>query len=298
MKNIALLTWWTKEREISLKSAESVKNHLTKEHKVDVFVLPEDIHSFIKNYQKYDITIPISHWAYIEDGRIIGLLEIMEKPFLFSGAEAHSICMNKYLTNMIAKDLWLRTPEHFLIQQINDIPACKIKGKVFVKPNHWWSSIDIGIFKNIDEGKKLIQEILQYDDVIIQKAIIWREFTVSIIGDYDKKIIPIAVTEIVTTRDFFDFKAKYERAETKEITPAKIDKKMKKELERMSISIYKRLKLRTLSRIDFMYSKGKFYFLEANSIPGLTGESLVPQALTYYGYESLGEFLEESMRNI
>ena len=73
---------------------------------------------------------------------------------------------------------------------------------------------------------------------------------------------------------------------------------MKKELERMSISIYKRLKLRTLSRIDFMYSKGKFYFLEANSIPGLTGESLVPQALTYYGYESLGEFLEESMRNI
>ena len=139
---------------------------------------------------------------------------------------------------------------------------------------------------------------VKYDDVIIQQAIKGREFTVSVIGDYNKKVKPIAVTEVVTSREFFDFAAKYQWAGTEEITPAQIDKKMQTALEKMSMVIYKRMKLRTLSRIDFLYSKGKFYFLEVNTIPGMTDKSFLPQALAYHGYKSLGEFLEESIKNI
>lgn len=295
---IALITWWTKEREISLKSAKNIEVHLAKKHKVDIFILPEDVHKFIKSYDKYDLVVPISHGEYIEDGRIIGLLEIMKKPFLFSGSEAHSICMNKYLTNLVARDLGFTVPQDCLIQNRDDSKKCKIKGNIFVKPNHWWSSIDMWVFDNITKAKTFIQKVLKYDDVMIQQAIKGREFTVSVVGEYDKKITPIAVTEVITSREFFDFAAKYQRAETQEITPAKIDKKMQTALEKMSVTIYKRLKLRTLSRIDFMYSKGKFYFLEVNTIPGMTDKSFLPQALAYHGYKSLGEFLEESIKNM
>jgi len=236
--------------------------------------------------------------SYIEDGKIIGLLEIMGKEFLFAWSEALCLCMNKYLTNMVIKDLWFTVPQDFLIQHIDDIKICKIKGKIFVKPNHWGSSIDIGIFDNINKAKALIQTILEYDDVIIQQAVKGREFTISVIGDYNKKVTPIATTEIITSRDFFDFEAKYEWKDTQEITPAEIDKKMQTTLEKISVTIYKKLKLKTMSRIDFIYSKGKFYFIEVNTIPGMTEKSLVPQALAYHGYESLGVFLEECMREL
>lgn len=298
MKKIALLSGWIEEREISLKSAKNVQKHITKIHKVDIFILPEDINRFIQGYDDYDLIIPVSHGKYIEDGKIIALLEILKKPFLFSWSETHNICMNKYLTSIIAQDLWFTIPQHYLIQDIDDIKTCKIKGRIFIKPNHWGSSIDIGIFDNITKAKKLIQTILKYDDVIIQQAIKGREFTVSVIGDYDKKVIPIAVTEIITARDFFDFKAKYERVETQEITPAKINKKMQTILENISIILYKKLKLKTMGRIDFIYNRGKFYFIEINTIPGMTEKSLLPQALLYHGYESLGEFLEEYIKSI
>lgn len=298
MKNIALLTGWTKEREISLQSAKNIQIHLSKTYKVDMFILPEDINKFIKEYDNYDLIIPVSHGKYIEDGKIIALLEILNKPFLFSGSEAHNICMNKYLTSIIAQDLWFIIPQHCLIQNIDDIKTCKIKGRIFIKPNHWGSSIDMGVFDNLTEANKLIKTILKYDDVIVQQAIKGREFTVSVIGDYNKEVTAIAVTEIITSRDFFDFKAKYERAETEEITPAKIDKKMQMTLENISVTLYKKLKLKTMGRIDFIYNKGKFHFIEINTIPGMTEKSLVPQALLHHGYESLGEFLEESIRNM
>ncbi|MEI7563090.1 MAG: ATP-grasp domain-containing protein [bacterium] len=223
---------------------------------------------------------------------------MMDKKFLLSGSESHCICMNKYLSNMVVQDIGFTVPQSCLIQHIDDIKTCKIKGKIFVKPNHGGSSVDTGVFEDIKKAKKLIQTILKYDDIIVQQAIKGREFTVSVIGDYNKKVTPIAVTEVITSREFFDFEAKYQRAGTEEITPAQIDKKMQTALEKMSVAIYKRMKLKTLSRIDFLYNKGGFYFLEVNTIPGMTDKSFLPQALAYYGYTSLGEFLEESIRNI
>ena len=79
--------------------------------------------------------------------------------------------MNKYLTNTVVQDLGFTIPQHCLVQRINDVKTCKIKGKFFVKPNHGGSSIDIGVFENKDKAKKLIQTILKYDEVIIQQAI-------------------------------------------------------------------------------------------------------------------------------
>lgn len=298
MKKIALLTWWTKEREISFKSAKNVENNLRPKHKVDVFILPEDILKFIKQHDKYDIVIPMGHGAYLEDGKTIALLEMIDSKFLLSSSESHCICMNKYLTNLLVQDLGFTVPQSCLIQHIDDIKTCKIKGKIFVKPNHGGSSIDTGGFDNIAKAKRLIQRILKYDEVIVQQTVKGRELAVSIIGDWDKKVTPIAITEAITSRKFLDFAAKYQWAGTQEITPADISKKKQTELEKITTTIYKRMKLKTLGRIDFIYSKGKFYFLEVNTIPGMTEKSFLPQALAYHGYKSLGEFLEESIKNI
>jgi len=297
MKKIALLTGWSKEKEISFRSAKNIENNLKKTHKVDIFVLPEDIGKFFATHKNYDLVVPMGHGEYIEDGKIIGLLEILNKKYLLSSAETHAICMNKYLTNLMVKDLGFTVPESVLVQKIDDIKNIKFKNKFFVKPNHGGSSVDTSVFENVAKAKKTITHILTYDDAIVQQAIKGREFTVSVIGDYDKKPQAIAVTEVVTKREFFDHAAKYEWKDTQEITPANIDKKMQKELENTALTIYTILKIRTLSRIDFLYSKGKFYFLEVNTIPGMTEKSFLPQALEYHG-TTTEKFFNDAIKNL
>jgi len=72
---------------------------------VDVFILPEDINKFINTHHTYDLVIPMGHGEFIEDGRIVGLLELLNKKYLFSSAETHGICMNKHVGALIVKDL-------------------------------------------------------------------------------------------------------------------------------------------------------------------------------------------------
>jgi len=103
---------------------------------VDVFILPEEINKFFKTHGNYDLIIPMGHGEFIEDGKIISLLEILNKKYLLSSAETHAICMNKFLTNLMVKDLGFTVPESILVQKIDDIKNIKFKNKFFVKPNH------------------------------------------------------------------------------------------------------------------------------------------------------------------
>ncbi len=286
MAKIAVLYGGTSsERDVSIQSGEFVYKSIdeTKFDK-DFFVFPEDKDKFIEKYAEYDLAIPVFHWIDGEDGQIFAFLNTLGVKSLYSDFSSHLICLNKNLTNSMLRKTSLNTIPSHLCQNIKQFEQLSIKGKIFIKPNQWGSSIDTGIFDNLQEAKDLVKQILKYDDVIVQKYIpIDREFSVSVFGDYNKQPQVAGITEIITKRDYFDYKAKYDLDQTREVTPADVDKKLEEQLKEQSLKVYKIFELKTLSRIDYIFHNDEIYFLEVNTIPWFTGSSLFPQALRHFG---------------
>lgn len=280
------------EKEISNKSIVLFKESMEKLwYTYQVINWPSMKNIFLKNYKKFDLGIPIIHWWYGEWWQITAMLELLSIPYLFANHDTHSLCFNKYVTNLVAQDLWIKIPKTHHINNPKEIENINFPWPYFIKPNTSWSSIDCGKFDNLDLAKNLIKKICKYDSVCIQEVIKWQEFTVSISGDYNKPTI-LWIMEIITQREFFDFDAKYKRDKTKEIFP-NLPKKLKTELEEFSKKIYQKLKIKDLCRVDYLYSKSKLYFLEINTIPWMTPMSLLPQCVKHYGYKWFEIFLKE-----
>ena len=110
---------------------------------------------------------------------------------------------------------------------------------------------------------------------MIETFIKGREFSVGVVK-YDNQIVVLPITEIITSNDFFDYQAKYE-GKSKEITPANLENNLKIKLKETAKKIYKTLKIKGLSRSEFILKENEFYFLEINTVPGLSKESILPQ---------------------
>ena len=300
MKKIALITWWNnKEREISLISAKYMLDNIDSEkYEVDYFDFPNDKQNFLNNYSKYDLVFPLIHWVWGEDWEITAFLEFVWKKYLFSSSLSHKLCLNKDLSWIIAKSKWFLTPETFLIKDISDIEKLDINYKIFVKPCNWGSSVDNWVFENISEAHDFIKNILTYDTVLVQEFIKkQREFSVTIVGDYDKNPQVFAISEVISQKEIFDYDAKYKSDWAIEVIHAKVDDELKQNISQMCLWIYKLFELKTFSRVDILYNDWKIYFLEVNTIPGVTPMSFVPQAIIS-NWKTIKEFLNECFESV
>ena len=152
----------------------------------------------------------------------------------------------------------------------------KLKLPIFIKPNAGGSSFGIS---RVDDKKNIINSInfCFKEDVnaLIEEEINGREISVGVIK-YKNEIISLPPTEIISHNSFFDYDAKY-NGESDEITPADITIEEEEEVRKISLDIYKKLNLKGFSRCDFILRNNLFYFLEVNTNPGLTEESILPQ---------------------
>lgn len=295
MKQVALITGWdNKEREISLLSANNLLSNIdTSKFEVSLFDFPKDKEKFVNNYKIFDIVIPFIHWVWWEDWAITAFCEFVWKPYLFSTSEVHRLCLNKYLSNLFVRDIWVKVPKTYLLRDINDLSLVDINCKIFVKPCNWWSSVDNWVFENVSDAKELISKILTYDEVLLQEYIKKdREFTVSIVWDYHENPEVLAISEVITEKEIFDYNAKYRADWAKEIIHADLDNNLELKIKELSLKLYKSFKLKTYSRIDLMYYNDEIYFLEVNTIPWFTSMSFVPQAIIS-SWKSIKEFLNE-----
>ncbi|MGE4443910.1 MAG: ATP-grasp domain-containing protein [Candidatus Altimarinota bacterium] len=295
MKKIAIITGGeSKEREISLLSAKNMCENLNSSlYEVKVYIFPEEKQSFLEEYDQYDLIIPMIHGIGGEDGAITAFLEFVGKKYLFSTSGVHKLCLNKYLSGLLVKNSGFLTPKTFLVRNIQDLENISYQGKIFVKPCNGGSSVDNGVFANIDKAQNLVEKILSYDEVLIQEFIVkQREFSVSITNDFDKKPEILAISEVITQKEIFDYDAKYKADGAVEIVHADLDTGLKNEIEKIALALYTLFQVKTFARIDMIYENEKLYFLEINTIPGFTAMSFVPQAILSSG-KSIGEFLEE-----
>jgi D-alanine-D-alanine ligase len=278
MKHVALLTGGTTaEREVALKSAQNVRAALEENFVVDVFDLPPDLDRFLASRLKFEIVVPVFHGRGGEDGTIQGFLETFGLPYVFSGVEAHAIGMNKVTCKILARAAGLTTADWKVLEPGQSI---EWSHPIVIKPVDEGSSVGVTLVR---DAAMLAQSLPSTRKILVEDLIEGQEFTVAVVED-ESGAMTLPVIEIRSKKEFFDFESKYDPSLCDELCPAPIDETLTERLKDVALTAHKMLGARHLSRTDMIVDKnGEIWFLEINTIPGLTSASLTPKAIAAAG---------------
>ena len=294
-KILILAGGYSNEREISLITARSVTRELKKIKKYKLLTI-EPNGNFIKKLRifKPKLVLNLLHGRYGEDGYIQSILESEKVKYTHSGVLSSSLAIDKEISKKIFIKNKILTPSYFkfifkkntnyknIIKKIEK----KLKFPVVLKPINEGSSV--GVY--ITNKKNFIYNLMKlekFKEILIEKYIPGREIQAAVLGK--KKL---GVIELKPKRKFYDYKAKYSAsAKTEHIIPVKITHKNYNKINSIAMKAHNLLKCRGVSRSDFRFYKNKFYLLETNTQPGMTGLSLVPEIASFKGlsFENLVE---------
>ncbi len=299
------------EHEVSLVTSKEIQKILNqnKAQFKTLIVNPKNFHKKIINYKNF-ICLNALHGPFGEDGQIQKILKKNKIPFSHSSAKSSNLCFNKSASKKKIIDNKLMSPKYYLIntQDLNEKKLITIKfyfKKFVIKPNRSGSSFGIKIIKNQKEFEILLanlkefkKKLINHTQVLIEEYISGRELTVSTIK-LDKKIHALAVTEIKSQNNFFDYKAKYSKGYARHILPAKLNKINYSKCLKFAIRAHKLLGCNSIARTDFIFDtkKNKIFFLETNTQPGLTPLSLLPEQANYKGL-SFSEIIFILIKNL
>ena len=282
MKKILILAGgYSSEREISLKTAESVYSELIKDKNLKIQILDPD-GEFVKNLRKFNpnIVLNLLHGRYGEDGYIQSILETEKVKYTHSGVLSSSLAIDKELSKKIYIKNNILTPKYLKYSFKNRIEKkifikklnIKIGFPIVIKPLNEGSSVNVFICTKKNFFNNLLK-LKDYGEVLIEKFIPGREIQVAILSG---KIL--GAIELKPKRKFYDYEAKYNpKAKTRHIIPVDITNNKYNEVTNIALKAHKLLKCRGVSRSDFRFFKNKFYLLETNTQPGMTSLSLVPE---------------------
>lgn len=241
-----------------------------------------------------DVVFNALHGTYGEDGTIQRLLDRYGVPYTGSKALASSIAMNKITTKNFLKDTDVVTAPHVHVSRdsLEDVPRIAEKiidmfgPRYVIKPVNSGSSVGTMMVKNPLVLSQAIGDALsRYDEIMVEAHIAGREATCGIINRFrGEEVYALPPIEIVVpkTSEFFDESAKYSGV-TEEICPARFQNSIKKQIMDVSKRVHETLNLSQYSRSDFIIAGDTVYFLEVNTLPGLTKESLLSKAITAIG---------------
>lgn len=309
--NIAILTGGNaSERSISLKSADTIYNHLDAD-KYDKYIIElngADFHeqrsrqvldkndfSFKQDGQRitFDLVFMMLHGHPAEDGSIQGYFDLLNIPYTGCDHFVSALTFNKQACKDFLRVHDIAMAGSVLLHKHTEIDQTALTDlglPVFVKPNKNGSSYGASKVDQADQLASAIEQAFKYDDeVIVEQYLKGREFTNGVVRK-GQEIIVLPITEVVTENDFFDYKAKYEN-QSQEITPARLDEIQAQNCKAISKKLYQVLGCRGVCRFDYIWVDGVFYFLEANTIPGMSEQSIIPQQTLAHGWQ-LNELLD------
>lgn len=310
------------EYEVSINSAASVYEQLDKERyevytiymkKTDWFFedrrhgkVQVDKNDFSINLGAEKITFDVAfiliHGTPGEDGKLQGYFELMGIPYTTSDLFTSTITFKKSFTKHVARSLDINISKTVYLESRNSKSPHKLVEEVglpcFVKPNKGGSSVGITKVKREEDLQAAIDKAFKEDDEVLVEEFI--EGTEVDCGMYmeNGEIVPLPLTEIVPKTEFFDYEAKYLGA-SDEITPARIDEEKTTRCKELSVFLYREFNCKGLVRFDYILKEDTFYFLEVNTIPGLSAASIVPQQIRYLGKTEkavYSELVEDALR--
>lgn len=282
---VALLSGGTSgEREISIASGDGAEAALKEAgFPVDRFdpANKDDLKALIDG--DYDVAFLCLHGRHGEDGVIQGFLETIGLPYTGPGVWSSAIAINKARSKDFyrlagvptAPSVTLHAGESYTVADI----MAQVGEHVVVKPASEGSSIGVSIVEGADAIEQAIDEAFSHDtEVVVEKFISGREFTVAVVGNDKPRALPII--EIIAQKgEFYDFESKYAAGGSKHICPAELQEEEAATIQREAIGAHKALSCEGVSRTDFILdAEGKPWALETNTIPGMTSTSLLPDA--------------------
>ena len=304
------------EREIALQSAAQIAAALDR-GKYDVTVI--DLHRRDWHYtapdgrqwqvdkndfsltvegerREFDYALVIIHGTPGEDGRLQGYLDMMGIPYSSCSMVSSVITFDKITTKRtlagrdinLAREVFLRRGEGFDAARI----VADLGLPLFVKPNANGSSFGVTKVHTPEELPAAIAAAFaQGDEILVEECIAGREMGCGVMIAGGKEYL-FPITEIIPRKEFFDYEAKYTAGRSEEITPADIAPEVKAELNRMTLEAYRTCRCSGVVRVDFIVTpEGRPYFIELNSIPGMSAGSIVPKQVRAMGM-TLGELFD------
>lgn len=230
--------------------------------------------------QGIDVVFLTLHGGTGEDGTIQALLDLTGIPYVGSGHAASATAMDKDLSKRLFRMAGIPTPEWLMAPAGGMAVEARLGYPLVVKPNKQGSTVGLTVVRSPDQLDPAVREAFRYDDeVILEKFVPGRELTCGILADR-----ALAVGEIVSPGEVFDYESKYQEGGATEIFPADLTEEQTRTVQDLSLRAHRALKLDGFSRVDFrMDDEGTFWCLEVNTLPGMTGTSLLPQSAAAAG---------------
>jgi D-alanine-D-alanine ligase len=312
-KKIALVTGgFTGESVISLKSAAVVEKTIDRAlyEVFTIYIYPGDWYHLTPSGEKipvdlndfslqikdekitFDGVFTILHGSPGEDGKLAGYFDLLGIPYTTCDQLTSAITMNKGYTKAIVQTIpELQVARSMQLFEQEPTAAARIQEELqlplFIKPNNGGSSIGMSKVKTWEELPEALDKAFAEDSqVLVEEFVSGREFSVGIFKEKGK-ITVLPATEIVSSREFFDYEAKYVPGVCEEITPGRMNSEEVARVERIAKKVYAVLNCKGAVRIDYFLQEdtGAFYFIEINTVPGQTETSLISQQVRAMGME-------------
>lgn len=310
-KNIALLAGgFTGESVVSLNSAQQIESQLDYNlyNVYKIIVTKEEWYYLSSDDQKitidkndfsitigqqkitFDVVFIIIHGSPGEDGKFQGYFDLLNIPYTTCDATTSALTMNKGYTKAVVngiKDLFIAKSLQLFtkIGSSESEISSQLKLPLFIKPNSGGSSIGMSKVNKWEDLNEALEKAFAEDQqILVEEFIKGREFTVGIYQkDLSINILPI--TEIKSSKEFFDFEAKYTTGMSEEITPANLPKEITIKVGEIVSHIYHKLNCKGVVRVDFILQEQTqdFYFIEINTVPGQSQNSIIPQQVRAAG---------------
>lgn len=256
--------------------------------------LPED-------HIRFDLVFNAIHGTPGENGKLQGYLDMLCIPYTSSDVMTSSLTFNKAFCKSVVTRYGILTPHsvHLFKRQKERISILTdhISLPCFVKPNNGGSSVGMSKVTSAEQLPAALKvAFMEDDEVLVEQYIQGRELTCGVLRTKGE-VVALPVCEIVSRKEFFDYEAKYTKGMADEIVPANISPEVSDECRRISGMLYDLLNCKGIVRFDYIHTKDQFYFLEVNTVPGLTEASIVPKMIQAHGWtytELVTRLLEEA----
>ena len=230
-----------------------------------------------------DVVFPVLHGPYGEDGTIQGLLELADLPYVGAGVLGSSVGMDKDVMKRLLREAGLPVGDYWTLRSRDVDAFIKQHGgslpyPVFVKPANLGSSVGISKAHDLSELPRALAAAAEFDrKIVVEKGIDAREIEVSVLGNDDLEAsVP---GEIIPTREFYDYTAKYVSDDSRLLIPAPLTETQTLEVRELAMRAFRALECSGFARVDLFLEKptGKFLVNEINTIPGFTSISMYPK---------------------
>jgi len=283
----------SREREVSLASGGEVLSHIDRDrHEVVVYDPATDLVRLAEDAVKLDVAFLAMHGPLGEDGSLQGFCEMIGLPYTGSGILSSAMAINKEFSKRIYRESGLPVaPDLVVTKRANpdladtaEMALHTFGSPVVIKPLSQGSSVGLAIVENEKDLVEALRAAFSIEDAaLLEKYLPGRELTCAVLGNDRATALPPIEIIPADGHRFFDYSAKYEPGQSREICPADIPAETAWEVRRLAISAHKALGCRGLSRTDMIFSNGQTYILETNTLPGMTSGSLLPKAVKAFG---------------